>query len=70
MIPVLIATVAPVLVLLPLAVFCQPIMPARHRDGVRATRIVRRLSAERARVHRPTGWESPAWTVQPREVPA
>ena len=41
---------------------------ASHRRGVRVSRIVRRLNAEWKRYRRPVGWQSPEWTVQPREV--
>lgn len=63
------STIAPAVVLLAIGVLLQPgsVHPPRHRDGVRATRIVRRLEAERARYRRPTGYASPLFTV-PREA--
>lgn len=67
-------TVIPVGPLLLLAIVFQPhqLFPARHRVGVRATRIIRREEAARKRslaAHpAPTGWQSPAWTVQIREL--
>jgi hypothetical protein len=60
-------TVAPALPLLLLTLAGQPDMSGifRHYHGVRATRQLRRLAAERKRERpRPTGWQSPAWTVQ------
>jgi hypothetical protein len=68
--PILGSTVFPAAVLLALGVLFQPqsVNRPRHRHGVRCTRVIRRLEAERARYRRPTGFASPAWTVQPREV--
>lgn len=80
--PVLGSTVIPALVLLSLRFFLKPhpappVLPRpvvrcdccpSHRRGVRVSRIVRRLDAEWKRYRRPTGYLSPAWTVQPREV--
>jgi hypothetical protein len=65
--PWFLATIAPVLPLLILALAYQPhsVHQPQHRHGVRATRVMRRLAAERKRARpRPTGWQSPAWTVQ------
>jgi hypothetical protein len=63
------STIAPAVVLLAIGIFFQPgsVHPPRHREGVRATRIVRRLQAEYARRPRPTGYASPLFTV-PREA--
>lgn len=73
--PWFLATIAPAIPLLILAVAFQPkpLFPGRHYIGVRAARIVRQERAARERFLRahpiPTGWQSPAWTVS-REVPA
>ncbi|MEO3922668.1 hypothetical protein ABGB07_02115 [Micromonosporaceae bacterium B7E4] len=63
------STIAPAVLLLGLGILLQPnsVHPPRHREGVRATRIVRRLEAERGRYRRPTGFQSPLFTV-PREA--
>ena len=63
-------TIAPVLPLLILGIAYQPksLHPAKHRTGKRATRIIRSLQSEYARRSRPTGWQSPPWTVQPGEL--
>lgn len=80
--PALLATVAPALPLLILALALRPkagpapvphpavrcgCCPA-HRAGVPVSRTTRRLAQEYARRPRPVGYQSPAWTVQPREV--
>jgi len=75
MIPVLIATVAPALLLLAVAHAFRPQggrgeLRWMSRQRVPAAVLIAKLTAERDAQRRPTGWQSPAWTVQPREVPA
>jgi hypothetical protein len=68
--PWFLATVAPAIPLLILAIAFQPrpLRPAKHYTGVRATRparaLIARCEAEWAARPHPTGWQSPAWTVQ------
>jgi hypothetical protein len=66
--PAFLATIPPVVIFGAIGLLFQPVMPAAHRHGVRATRVIRRLEQERARYRRPIGWQSPAWTVQREAV--
>jgi hypothetical protein len=68
--PAFLATVPFVVPLLLFGVLFQPPgLPARGRPHPTPARsVLARLEAERKRSRRPTGWQSPAWTVQREAV--